>query len=89
MCILQALFALLHVVMYFTSLHGKWGYAIFVFCLFFCVGGLFSSIFISLTVILNGNQFTLPANSINTVIIAYTIRNYSSVYCYEQSFVIT
>ncbi|KAL5253666.1 hypothetical protein ACHWQZ_G013441 [Mnemiopsis leidyi] len=42
MCSLQAIFALLHIVMYFTSLHGKWGYAVFVFCLFFCVGGSFS-----------------------------------------------
>ena len=38
MCTLQALFAMLYIIMFFTQ-HGKWGYAIFVFCLFFCVGG--------------------------------------------------
>ncbi|XP_063682939.1 L-lactate transporter-like isoform X3 [Bolinopsis microptera] len=55
MCTLQALFAMLYIIMFFTQ-HGKWGYAIFVFCLFFCVGGSFSLI-PAVTIRTFGNQF--------------------------------
>ena len=38
MCILQAAFTLLYIAMHYTQT-GKWGYAVFIFLLFFCIGG--------------------------------------------------
>lgn len=64
MCTLQAIFSMLYIIMHYTQ-HGKWGYAIFVFCLFFCVGGSFS---------------LLPAATIRTFGTLHSTANYGLVF---------